>query len=187
MVTWTINPTAYTGVVTGPNSFRLPKNDTDKDIVYTVTYTDDNNCSATQEYIVKAQPPIEKTDVTIKKGDVFYSTCDSANSGVTQVIYFKLDKAITLNEGEIMEIRLTGEEGTFQVDSCVIPSQSYKAASYDFTCNEKYTETNNSFKTLTFSPNVDEKGKHKVNFDKTKVETAECLSLNRYNLIWSKE
>ena len=55
MATWSISPSD--GVTGSGPSFTFPTNTGATDIVYTITYTHDNGCTANTTYTVKAPSP----------------------------------------------------------------------------------------------------------------------------------
>lgn len=187
MATYTISPSNDVRNGDEPGQFYLPENATDKDIVYTVTYTDDNGCTATQDYTVMAKPlppTPEKTTIAVSKGDVFHGTC--AEKETPQKIIFEFNPNIALSKGEKLTIRLTTSEqkstnGEIYITNCY-SSDSRQNVIYDFEFSE--TKTSGSFKTLEWSPTEP----IKVTFDKADIIKAECISPTpiRYEFIWSK-
>lgn len=187
MATYTISPSNDVRNGEKPGQFYLPENKSTEDIVYTVTYTDDNGCTATQDYTVKAKPlppTPEKTTIAVSKGDVFHGTC--AEKETPQKIIFKFNPNIALDKGEKLTIRLyTSEQkstnGEIYITNCY-SSDSRQNVIYDFEFSE--TKTSGSFETLEWSPTEP----IKVTFDKADIIKAECVSPTpiRYEFIWSK-
>lgn len=79
MATWNSNPSVpHTG-----GTFNFPQNTTNKDIVYTIEYTDDNGCTASTTYLV---PSCEGETCTCSQINVSITELNiSADSALTQV------------------------------------------------------------------------------------------------------
>jgi len=74
---WSVTPN--NGVVDlGNGNFRFPKNETENDITYTITYTDDNNCTGSTSY-------------TVPKCDKYFIRVKGNNKNVEGIIYKVVD------------------------------------------------------------------------------------------------